>query len=151
MQLCGNHEDLKDITAHAWMVAIGERGHNKPEILDSVFHYIANCYSILLKWSFLRQLQEWRDILHKISCYILQVDAKTCWSYFSTPETLFVAVSFILLVTCRCDTAGSRASFVSSQKPPAADTNIIGHSWNTHHLTCHAVAITSTTRCKHEV
>lgn len=63
----------------------------------------------------------------------------------------FVDVSFILLVTCRCDTTGSRASFVSSQKPPAVDTNIIGHCWNTHHLTCHTVTITSTTWCKHEV
>lgn len=64
---------------------------------------------------------------------------------------VFVDVSCILLVTCRCDTAGSRASFVSSQKPLAVDTNIIGHSWNTHHLTCQAVTITSTTWCKHEV
>lgn len=57
---------------------------------------------------------------------------------------------YFAIVTCRCDTAGSRASFVSSQKPLAVDTNIIGHSWNTHHLTCHTVTITLTMCCKHE-
>lgn len=122
-----------------------------PETPGGLFHYKANCHSIVLKLSIFWQQQEWLHILHKISCCSLQVDAKTCWSYFSTPETHFVDVSFILLVTCRCDSAGSRASFVSSQKPLAVDTNIIGHSWNTHHLTCHTVTITSTTWRKHEV
>lgn len=62
---------------------------------------------------------------------------------FPTLPGHFCWRSFILIVTCGYETAGSRASFVLSQKPPAVDTNISGHSWNTHHLTCHSVTIPS--------
>lgn len=80
------------------------------------------------------------------TCQMRQDFIKVTWSkvwVFPTLPGHFCWCSFILIVTCRYETAGSRASFVLSQKPPALDANISGHSWNTHHLTCHSVTIPS--------
>lgn len=58
----------------------------------------------------------------KILCSILQIDAKR-----ALLRHVFVDASCILLVTCGCDTAGSRASFFSSKKASS--------SWYKHHWT----------------
>ena len=92
------------------------------------------------------QQLEWQ---HRTRCH--QFQEETSVSYFNTLETLFVGISFVLIVTCRCNTAGSRASFVSSQKALAVVKNITGHSWNRHHLTCHSITIPSALCCKQEV
>lgn len=100
-----------------WNV-IGDHSTNHAWQCISLYH------SLLLALNIFLLIAE--KNLEKISYCILQFDAKTA---------LQRHVSCILLVTCRCDTAGSGASFVSSQTPLAVDTNIVGNSWNTYHLT----------------
>lgn len=113
------------------------------EVPTEEYEHIINqipVYSIFVKISIFHQQQEWQDSLQKILYCILQIDVKTSWSYFSTPETLFVDVSFILLVTWHCWLQGILCLITKATS-----------SWYKHHWTLLEYTPSHLSRCNNHI